>query len=57
MAEEGNRIQARVVRALAHPTRLQMPALLRDGEGVRESGVTPEKLQEYFGCALFVGRK
>jgi DNA-binding transcriptional ArsR family regulator len=30
--EEGYRIQARMVKALAHPTRLQMLALLRDGE-------------------------
>jgi DNA-binding transcriptional ArsR family regulator len=32
MAEEGYRLQARMVKALAHPTRLQMLALLRDGE-------------------------
>jgi len=30
--EEGYRIQARMVKALAHPTRLQMLALLRGGE-------------------------
>ena len=30
--EEGYRIQARLVKALAHPTRLQMLALLREGE-------------------------
>ena len=32
MEEEGYRIQARMVKALAHPTRLQMLALLREGE-------------------------
>ena len=32
MEEEGYKLQARVVKALAHPTRLQMLALLRDGE-------------------------
>jgi ArsR family transcriptional regulator len=32
MEEEGFRLQARMVKALAHPTRLQMLALLRDGE-------------------------
>lgn len=32
MEEQGYRIQARMVKALAHPTRLQMLALLRDGE-------------------------
>jgi len=32
MEEEGYRLQARVVKALAHPTRLQMLALLREGE-------------------------
>jgi DNA-binding transcriptional ArsR family regulator len=32
MREEGYRIQARMVKALAHPTRLQMLALLRKGE-------------------------
>lgn len=32
MEEKGYRLQARVVKALAHPTRLQMLALLRDGE-------------------------
>lgn len=32
MEEEGYRLQARVVKALAHPTRLQMLASLRDGE-------------------------
>ncbi len=32
MEEHGYRIQARMVKALAHPTRLQMLALLRDGE-------------------------
>lgn len=29
---EGYKIQARMVKALAHPTRLQMLAMLRDGE-------------------------
>ena len=32
MEEEGYRLQARMVKALAHPTRLQMLALLREGE-------------------------
>jgi DNA-binding transcriptional ArsR family regulator len=32
MEEEGYRLQARIVKALAHPTRLRMLALLRDGE-------------------------
>ena len=32
MEEEGYKLQAGVVKALAHPTRLQMLALLRDGE-------------------------
>ena len=32
MREEGYRIQAGMVKALAHPTRLQMLALLREGE-------------------------
>lgn len=32
MQEKGYKLQARVVKALAHPTRLQMLALLRDGE-------------------------
>jgi len=32
MEEQGYRIQARMVKALAHPTRLRMLALLRDGE-------------------------
>lgn len=32
MEEHGYRIQARMVKALAHPTRLQMLASLRDGE-------------------------
>lgn len=32
MEEEGYRLQARMVKALAHSTRLQMLALLRDGE-------------------------
>jgi ArsR family transcriptional regulator len=32
MEEEGFRLQARMVKALAHPTRLQMLALLREGE-------------------------
>ena len=30
--EEGYRIQARMVKALAHPTRLEMLAMLREGE-------------------------
>ena len=30
--EEGYRLQARMVKALAHPTRLQMLAMLRDRE-------------------------
>lgn len=32
MDEEGYRLQARMIKALAHATRLQMLALLRDGE-------------------------
>ena len=32
MEEQGYRLQARMVKALAHPTRLQMLALLREGE-------------------------
>lgn len=32
MEEEGYRLQARVVKALAHPTRLRIMALLREGE-------------------------
>jgi DNA-binding transcriptional ArsR family regulator len=32
MEEQGYRIQARMIKALAHPTRLQMLALLRDSE-------------------------
>jgi DNA-binding transcriptional ArsR family regulator len=32
MEEEGYRLQARIVKALAHPTRLRMLALLRDDE-------------------------
>jgi len=32
MDEEGYRLQARMVKALAHPTRLRILALLRDGE-------------------------
>lgn len=32
MEEEGYRLQARMVKALAHPTRLRMLALLQDGE-------------------------
>jgi DNA-binding transcriptional ArsR family regulator len=32
MEEEGYKLQARIVKALAHPTRLRMLALLRDGE-------------------------
>jgi len=32
MREEGYRIQARIMKALGHPSRLQMLALLRDGE-------------------------
>jgi DNA-binding transcriptional ArsR family regulator len=32
MDEEGYRLQARVVKALAHPTRLRILALLRDSE-------------------------
>jgi DNA-binding transcriptional ArsR family regulator len=30
--QEGYRLQAHIVKALAHPTRLEMVALLRDGE-------------------------
>ncbi len=50
MDEEGYRLQARMVKALAHPTRLRMLALLRDGErcacefgpllGLRQSNVS-----------------
>ncbi len=32
MEETGYRLQARMVKALAHPTRLKILALLRDGE-------------------------
>jgi len=32
MEEEGYRLQARMVKALAHPTRLRMLALLREGD-------------------------
>jgi len=32
MDEEGYRLQARMIKALAHATRLQMLALLREGE-------------------------
>lgn len=32
MEQEGYRLQAHIVKALAHPTRLEMVALLRDGE-------------------------
>ncbi|HUS70043.1 MAG TPA: metalloregulator ArsR/SmtB family transcription factor [Anaerolineae bacterium] len=32
MDEEGYRLQARMIKALAHATRLQMLALLRDGD-------------------------
>ena len=32
MDEEGYKLQARVVKALAHPTRLRILALLREGE-------------------------
>jgi hypothetical protein len=36
---------------------LRSPAYRRFVKGVREGGVTPENLQEYFGYGLFVGQK
>jgi len=33
------------------------PAYRRFVKGVREGGVIPENLEEYFGYGLFVGRK
>ena len=36
---------------------LRSPAYRRFVKSVRESGVIPENLQEYFGYGLFVGQK
>ncbi len=33
------------------------PAYRRFVKGVREDGVTPDNLDEYFGYGLYVGRK